>query len=318
MKINESDLENILRAAPRMHPPAGLKARLLAPILAPSNSSKTVEHHDLRHGSFAAWCKRWWPVVAPAGVSLACAVTFTVQHRELDSLKTQLVAAQSAPALVSTNSLRQTSSAETFALSTETAEIARLTQRASELRRQIAELESIKSANTELRAKLAGPAVEGLTRSEEETLAIAKARALSIRCINNLKQFGLAARIWAVDNQDISPPDILSMSNQLSTPFVLVCPAEETRQAAANWSVFSPANCSYEYLAPSSPSTEPSRVLSRCPIHGHIGLCDGSVQSSVATAHPDWLVTRDGKMYFEPKSNTPAPGGTRSSENSFQ
>src|SRR4051812_5686108 len=151
MKINESDLENILRAAPRMHPPA----RLLAPIVAPSNSSKTVEHHDLRHGSFAAWCKRWWPVVAPAGVSLACAVTFTVQQRELDSLKTQLAAAQSAPALVSTNSLRQSSSAETLALSTETAEIARLTQRASELRRQIAELESIKSANTELRAKLA-------------------------------------------------------------------------------------------------------------------------------------------------------------------
>ena len=318
MKINESDLENILRAAPRMHPPAGLKARLLAPILAPSRSSKTVEPPGLRHGSFAAWCKRWWPVVAPAGISLACAVTFTVQQRELDLLKTQLTAAQSAPVLVFTNSLRQPSVAETLTLSNETAEIARLTQRASELGRQIAELESIKSANAELRAKLAAPAVDGLTRSEEETLAIAKARALSIRCINNLKQFGLAARIWAVDNQDISPPDIVSMSNELSTPLVLVCPGEETRQAAANWSVFSPANCSYEYLAPSSPSTEPSRVLSRCPIHGHVGLIDGSVQSSVATAHPDWLVTRDGKMYFEAKSNTPAAIGIKSPQNSFQ
>src|SRR5439155_525511 len=83
------------------------------------------------------WLKRWWPVVAPAGVSLACAVAFTVQQRELDSLKNKIAVVQSAPALVSTNSLPQQSSAETLTLSADTAEIARLHQRASELRHQI-------------------------------------------------------------------------------------------------------------------------------------------------------------------------------------
>src|SRR5436189_865012 len=100
MKISETELENILRAAPRMHPPVGLKARLLAS----GQSAKAVERLDLRQGSLAGWLKRWWPVVAPAGVSLACAVAFTVQQRELDSLK-KIAMAQSAPALVSTNSL---------------------------------------------------------------------------------------------------------------------------------------------------------------------------------------------------------------------
>jgi hypothetical protein len=40
-------------------------------------------------------------------------------------------------------------------------------------------------------------------------------------------------------------------------------------------------------------------VLFRCPIHGHITLCDGSVQARVALEHPDWLVVRKGKLYLE-------------------
>ena len=45
---------------------------------------------------------------------------------------------------------------------------------------------------------------------------------------------------------------------------------------------------------------EPDRVLLRCPIHGSIGLADGSVQMGVAKAHPECLVQRDGKLYYAP------------------
>ncbi|HSU52695.1 MAG TPA: prepilin-type N-terminal cleavage/methylation domain-containing protein [Candidatus Dormibacteraeota bacterium] len=86
-------------------------------------------------------------------------------------------------------------------------------------------------------------------------LARAKARAQRINCVNNLKQIGLSFRTWALDNQDrypmiVAPQDggasdcvgttpagqggttantsgIFSvMSNELSTPKILMCPAE--------------------------------------------------------------------------------------------
>jgi len=98
-------------------------------------------------------------------------------------------------------------------------------------------------------------------------LAKAKARALRIQCVNNLKQCGLATRVWEGDNGDRYPTAVYSqqggayewvhhangttminptqtvapaqakvfqvMSNELSTPKVLVCPADSFHTAAA-------------------------------------------------------------------------------------
>jgi hypothetical protein len=89
------------------------------------------------------------------------------------------------------------------------------------------------------------------------------------------------------------------MTNEMNTPKILHCPADENRQAATGWSDYTPANCSYEYLAPGGSPTEPNRVLFRCGIHGNIGLCDGSVQMGVGKNHPGKLVKRDGKLYFD-------------------
>jgi prepilin-type N-terminal cleavage/methylation domain-containing protein len=86
-------------------------------------------------------------------------------------------------------------------------------------------------------------------------LARAKARAQRINCVNNLKQVGLAFRTWALDNGDLYPMKVAQasggaqesvgarvltpataflgvgqmfqvMSNELSTPKILMCPAE--------------------------------------------------------------------------------------------
>jgi len=85
------------------------------------------------------------------------------------------------------------------------------------------------------------------------------ARSARINCINNLKQIGLSYRTWALDNQDKYPMQVsvtnggtmelinsgpayvhfLVMSNELSTPKILVCPDDPERINATTFS----ANC---------------------------------------------------------------------------
>lgn len=113
-------------------------------------------------------------------------------------------------------------------------------------------------------------------------LAKAKDKAQSIRCVNNLKQMGLAARIYSTDHNDAFPPDFLSMTNELVSPKILVCPLDSNPAAAAtsDWASFDPSWNSYEYvtkgLTESTPGFE-TKVLFRCRIHGHECKGDGSV-----------------------------------------
>ena len=312
MKPSEQEIENLLRRAPKLAPPPGLKQQLsdqmkLASVTAAASASFT-NHMPL------SWWRRWWPALAPAAASVACAVVITVQQTEMHRLKENIrslsspTSTDTSPTITPTAYETSTGNAgdPTFA---EQEEIARLTERIKQLTAEIAQLEQTQKENQALRQQIAGPPT--LSPEEMDALTKAKERAMSIQCINNLKQFGLAVRVWALDNENSFPPDTLSMSNELSTPKILVCPADTNRPAAKSWESFTTANLSYEYLTPSATNIdlEPTRVLSRCPIHGHIGLCDGSVQSQVVKNHPEWLIERDGKLYMEsnPQSGQRTP-----------
>ena len=110
-------------------------------------------------------------------------------------------------------------------------------------------------------------------------LASAKKKAQRINCVNNLKQCGLAFRIWAGDNDDKYPMDVpkakggtmgfdtgadtfrhfLVMSNELSTPRILFCPAD-TRIAANNFNRLNNQNVSY-FVGLDANDSEPQRFL---------------------------------------------------------
>ncbi len=93
-------------------------------------------------------------------------------------------------------------------------------------------------------------------------LAQAKAKAQKIKCTSNLKQVGLAFRMWSNDNGDRFPMAVTStsgglselvangvataardvykvfgvMSNELNDPKILICPSDDsTRYAATNF-----------------------------------------------------------------------------------
>jgi len=111
-------------------------------------------------------------------------------------------------------------------------------------------------------------------------LAQAKDKAQRIKCVNNMKQIGLAARLWSTDHNGKFPPDFTSMSNELVGPNILVCPGDSSKTIAMSWTQLGPENVSYEYLEPEydEKSAQPPTVVFECPIHGNVGLGDGSVQ----------------------------------------
>ena len=304
MKTPDDQLiDKLLRTAPQPRPPQDLKGKLImqAKSFQPPSSSQA----SILARPGGGWFRRWWPALVPAGFSLVCAVVLAVQQQEIWALKQTIQTLSSSvtpatpedvtPAVAADDALVQDRAAEAR-------EIARLKDLIGKLIGEISELEKLRTENQGLRAKLSATQA-ALSAEETDALVKAREKAEAINCVNNLKQLGLAARIWAGDNADRYPPDIVCMSNEMNTPKILVCPTDKGHVVAPNFDSFTTANCSYEwFLSPPGSDTEPTRVLTRCPIHGTVGLYDGSVQMGAATNHPEWFIQRDGKLYYEPSS----------------
>jgi hypothetical protein len=310
-----TDIEKLLRKAPGFTPPGGLKEQLIEQI----PGKQTGSSPSIIRQASGGWFRRWWPALAPAAVSVACAVVLTAQQGKIRELKANIQTLAQAQTTESTQPKVHAVAPVDTAADMEQ-EINRLKELAARLKAENAQLQQLQTENVKLRAQVVAPPGLGLTAEEAESLAKAKERAMSIACVNNLKQFGLAVRTWELDNNQSNPPNVLSMSNELSTPKILVCPADTNRQVATDWASFTMANCSYEFLVPGEKDAdlEPQRVLARCPIHGNIGLCDGSVQRSVGKDHPDWFVEKDGKVYYAPpdlqNGRNPAPASQSKGE----
>lgn len=299
MNMNEDKMEQMLRSAPKPEPSATLKQKLIDEIELPS-ASRNPSPLGAPEG-FAGWVRRWWPALVPASVSLACAGIVALQQVQIQDVKRTLQAL--APAANQTSSLMAAPTVQNRpgdsvnGSSDQDQELDRLREEAARLRADVGRLEQLQTENTQLRAQLAQPVTPNLSPEDAEAMAKARERAQEIECVNHLKQLGLSVKTWALDNQDTYPQHVLQMTNEMSTPKILVCPADTAHQAAADWSSWTTANMSYEYLG--GADTEPQRVMFRCPIHGSITLCDGSVQRGIAKTHPERLIERDGKLYLQ-------------------
>jgi len=109
-----------------------------------------------------------------------------------------------------------------------------------------------------------------------------KARALRIQCVNNLKQTGLAFRVWEGDHGDKYPMNVSEtnggtmeftaglnewrhfqlMSNELTTPRVLLCPADDSHlYAATNFTFLSNSNVSFFLGVDVADGSNPQMIL---------------------------------------------------------
>ncbi len=306
--MNTTELEAHLRNAPRPAPPPGLKEQLKAQ--APLAVHRAPTPARALPPNAGSWLARWWPALAPAAVSLACAAVLTVQQSEIQRLKEALPPPPATPGVEVSAAPADSSDSGAVAArpaGQDQAELERLRALADGLSNGVSRLEQIQTENDHLRKQLAAAATRGFSPEETQAMEAARQKALAIQCVNNLKQLCLAVKIWQVDHDELTPTQLLQMTNEMTTPKILFCPADTARQAAADWASYSAGNCSYEYLTPGAknPETEPERLMFRCPIHGSIGLTDGSVQMGIGKTHPEWIVQRDGKLYFE-RTGAPA------------
>jgi prepilin-type N-terminal cleavage/methylation domain-containing protein len=167
-------------------------------------------------------------------------------------------------------------------------------------------------------------------------LATARKKSQRISCVNYLMQIGLGFRNWAGDHTNLYPMSISTnlggtleyvasgetfrhfqvMSNELSTPYILICPADVRSRAKDFGPTFGNTNVSY-FVGVDADETKPEMLLSgdrnivggtklangnleittnqsiswNSEMHdgvGNIGLVDGSVMQLGRGWFADW------------------------------
>jgi hypothetical protein len=134
-----------------------------------------------------------------------------------------------------------------------------------------------------------------------------------IGCVNNLKQVGLAYRIWAQDNNDHYPMQVSItnggamelaatgnvvavfqvMSNELSTPKILSCPSDALHEYANNFTSLTATNISYFVGLDIDTNYSPNLILSG---DANLALRGASAKSGLfsfaSNAPVSWTVAR--------------------------
>jgi hypothetical protein len=144
-------------------------------------------------------------------------------------------------------------------------------------------------------------------------------KAQRINCISNLKQIGIAFKLWQDDRGDQYPfnvstnaggtrercaPDqegfdrnaylsLQVMSNELTAPKLLVCPRDKSRKMATNWVNLRAENITYRFRCGTNVTeSNPKAVLAVCPVDGNILYADGTVKGEP-------VVDEDGRQAME-------------------
>jgi hypothetical protein len=294
--MNTSQIEALLRRAPRPAVPAGLLERMRSEIVLPVG--------DIRPSSDPAeWrsvLRRWTPGLAFGAFLLSCVVLIGVQAMWISQLTEQnqwlKTATADLPELRNSTARAEHAQAQQTALE----QLRKDNHDLHRLRMEVEQLRGLPKKSEQLRAdnhRLIAAASASLTAGEA-FFDEARKEAEKIACVNNLKQLGLALRVWALNNGDRHPSSLGQMSNELNTVRVLLCPSDEAKQKwqSVPWTGFRDEMSSYRFSAEVTNDIDPESIVSKCPIHHNYVLADGSVQSVDPERSRE--ITKNGRLYL--------------------
>lgn len=299
--MNDTAIENILFGAPKPVAPPELLQGLQAGITL-SRTNEVVELPRTRHNSI----RRWFPALAFSLFLLSCAIVIAVQANWSANLKRQNEKFQTITAALPQLREQHTALEKSQAQEQELEQLRKDNEEVHQLQAEVARLQSVPEQIQRLRNEnrhLSAAPVTGNSTSGASFFDEAQQEGERIQCVNNLKQLGLAVRIWAGDNNDKYSTSLVSMSNELSTVKILICPSDKNRQAylSLSWSEFKDDMTSYQYLAQPDDETHLDCIIAKCPIHHNYLLADGSVQMINPAKYRE--VQKEGRWYLAPVSS---------------
>lgn len=278
--MNDAQIESLLRRPPRPAAPAGLKAQLLADIRLPKSGAGALSGISLS----APFWRRWFPALSFGALLLGCFVMVAWQtsqwlslRRENHTLRVALPDLEELRAEQEALQKRAAAAGQGTIAAREQEELVRLREEVAQLTTRAQEVATLQAENKRLQSEMAAAVAKAGLEVEKDPLAEAQGRAKRISCVSNLKQVGLALRMWSNDHKDVFPMGFSSASNEMNTPKILTCPGDSARERANNWQEFNGSSVSYEFLDPGGTDRGPAVVITRCPIHNNVGLTDGSV-----------------------------------------
>jgi prepilin-type processing-associated H-X9-DG protein len=148
--------------------------------------------------------------------------------------------------------------------------------------------------------------IPGASRAPRRSFARRSGMPMPTDCQNNLRQIGLAMKVWALERNDQFPfnvstnsggslelcsrgPDgfetdpsshLKLISNELSSTSFLVCPSDSGKHPAAGFASLRSENVSYQLRTGTNINSDnPQEILVVCPIHGNVLYCDGNVRA---------------------------------------
>jgi hypothetical protein len=132
----------------------------------------------------------------------------------------------------------------------------------------------------------------------------AKQKVPAIDCWRNLHEIFSAAKRWSWKHGDQFPSDFQVFTNEMESPEILFCPADQSRVIPTNWAHVDWTKIDYTWIAQTDWYGS-TNICCTCRIHTQVLKVDGTVEAG--RERPGWpgIIAGPSGLWASPGSDVP-------------